>query len=100
MKYFVSYTTRDKEVTVDLLKSLSRLLERDGDVFIDIINNDSLDKQKRVITELDDCDILVLLETENVYSSTWVSYELERAFKNNIPIKKIRISDILVNPMM
>ena len=67
MKHFVCYTTRDKEVNFDLLQSFSNELKKKGDVFIDMIDNDSDDKQNRVLSELDSSDVLVLIETSNIH---------------------------------
>ncbi|MEC4050028.1 hypothetical protein OX284_011355 [Flavobacterium sp. SUN046] len=69
MKYFVSYTTRDKEITPDLLKQFSKEFEKKGEVFIDLLHNDSIDKQSRVLKELDSCDVMILIETNSVYQS-------------------------------
>lgn len=91
MKYFVSYTTRDKEVTADLLQSFAKELRKTGEVFIDMIDNDSADKQSRVISELDSSDILILIESESIYKSEWVGIELERAGLKKIPIRKVKI---------
>jgi hypothetical protein len=92
MKYFVSYTRRDAEITLNLLKAFAKELEKRGDVFIDIINNNSTDKQKRVIDELDNCDMLLLLETKNVYKSLWVAFEIDRAKSKKIPIRVITLN--------
>lgn len=94
MKYFVCYTTRDKEVTSELLQLYSIALKKNGEAFIDMLHNDSADKQMRVISELDSSDILILIETENVYNSNWVSIELNRAKANNIPIRKIKVKEL------
>lgn len=94
MKYFVCYTTRDKEVNSELLQSFSNELKKKGDVFIDMIDNDSEDKQSRVLSELDSSDVLILIETLNIYKSEWVAIELERAKTRGIPIKKIKSYEI------
>lgn len=95
MKCFVSYTTRDKEVTADLLQSFATELRKTGDVFIDMIDNNSADKQSRVISELDSSDILILIESESIYKSEWVGIELERAGRKKIPIRKVKIEELL-----
>jgi 4-hydroxy-3-methylbut-2-enyl diphosphate reductase IspH len=95
MKYFVSYTTLDEEVTMELLTIFSNQLKKIGDVFIDILDNKSLNKQDRVLFEIDNCDVLILIETKNTYKSEWVSLEIDRAITRQIPIKKISIADIL-----
>jgi hypothetical protein len=94
MKHFICYTTRDKEVTTDLLQKFSNELKKNGDVFVDLIDNDSEDKQNRVLSELDSSDILILIETSNVYKSYWVAIELQRAKANKIPIRIVKIEEI------
>lgn len=95
MKHFICYTTRDKEVTSRLLQSFSNELKKTGEVFIDMIDNDSEDKQSRVLSELDSSDILILIETKNIYKSDWVAIELERAKANKIPIRKVKVEEII-----
>ncbi|MCD0457173.1 toll/interleukin-1 receptor domain-containing protein [Chryseobacterium sp. LC2016-27] len=94
MKYFVSYTSRDKEITSAFLNNYFHILRKDGDVFIDIIHNDSLNKQERVFNELDMCDIFILIESENVYKSEWVLLEIERASKLKKKIIKISLESL------
>lgn len=97
MKHFVCYTTRDKEVNFELLQSFSNELKKIGDVFIDLIDNDSEDKQSRVLSELDSSDVLVLIETSNIYKSEWVTIELNRAKEKGIPIRTVKASEIKDN---
>jgi predicted nucleic acid-binding protein len=85
MKVFVSYTTIDKEITVKFLQGINDFLKSQGNVFIDLIHNDSTDKQKRVFYELENSDIVVLVNSKNVYNSYWVSKELDFAEKVGIP---------------
>jgi hypothetical protein len=94
MKYFVCYTTRDTEVTSDLLQSFSKQLGRLGEVFVDIIDNNSLDKQKRVFAELDTSDVVILIESRNIYNSNWVWMELNRARSKQIPIKTVLLAQL------
>lgn len=94
MKYFISYTTRDKEITRNFLEAFSLRLKRKGEVFVDLIDNNSADRQARVIHELDSCNLFILIETENIYKSNWVTIEIERAKSRNIPIHKVKIEDI------
>ena len=42
MNIFISYTIKDKEISFDSLSSISRKLKHIGNVYIDIINNDSI----------------------------------------------------------
>ena len=62
-----------------------------------MIDNDSDDKQSRVLSELDSSDILILIETKNIYKSDWVAIELERARANNTPIRIVKIEEIFNN---
>ena len=94
MKCFVSYTTRDKEVTADLLQAFATELRKTSEVYIDMIDNNSVDKQGRVISELDNSNILVLIESESIYKSEWVRIELERAALKKIPIRKIKMEEL------
>ena len=94
MKYFVSYTTRDKEITSDLLKQFSKELEKKGEVFIDLLHNDSIDKQSRVLKELDSSDVMILIETNSVYQSEWVVLEIEQANAIPIPIQIMNIDQL------
>ena len=98
MKYFVSYTTRDQEVTKELLQAFSTKLCSYGEVYIDIINNNSIDKQARVITELDSSDLMLLIESNSIYLSEWVLLEIERAKTKHIPIKILKVKDIITFP--
>jgi hypothetical protein len=89
MKLFVSYTVRDKEITVDYLLKIESLLLEIGDVFIDIIHNDSVNKQHRVWTELDSSDYLIFINSKNANKSFWVQNELRKAVELGIPTIKI-----------
>jgi len=94
MKYFVSYTTKENEVTKELLESIAKVLKQKGEVYIDLIDNDSINKQERVINELDNSDVFLLIETKSVYDSAWVQIELEKAKSRQIDIQILSITDI------
>ena len=79
MKIFVSYTTRDQEITINLLKKISKKLNPYGKVFIDIIDNNSTNKQLRVINELENSDLIILIESKSIYQSEWVALEIKKA---------------------
>jgi len=81
----------DKEVTKELLAVFSKQLES---VFIDIIDNDSFDKQARVISELESSDLMILIETNSIYHSEWVALEIEKAKSRQIPIRKVSINEL------
>ncbi|CAM3413316.1 TIR domain-containing protein [Flavobacterium chungbukense] len=94
MKYFVSYTTIDKEITASLLANYSNFLKSKGDVYIDLLDNDSLDKQRRVFEELNKCDTLIIIESKNVYNSKWVELEIKQAIKLRKKIETISLKTI------
>lgn len=94
MNIFVSYTTKDSEVTLHRLKEISIKLRQIGYVYIDIIHNNSQDKQKRVFEELDNSDVIVLIISNNVYNSVVIK-EIERAYKQFTPIVPFTINEII-----
>lgn len=94
MNIFVSYTTRNNEVTIDSLTNFSNKLNTLGKIFIDLIDNDSVDKQGRIITELELTDVLLLIKSESTLNSEWVKFELESAIKLKIPVIEFEIHEI------
>lgn len=94
MKIFISYTTRDRNITKELLIQVYNKLSEFKTVYIDLIHNDSENKQKRVFEELESADQIILLETESVYESDWVKVELERAKHLKKEIIKIPFNEL------
>lgn len=86
MRIFVSYTFRDNLINKVMLEELSNLLNDFGSPFIDILNNNSTNKQKRIEYEILMCDIFLLLITPSINNSNWVKIEkdLARKYKKNI----------------
>lgn len=64
-----------------------------GSPFVDLIHNDSADKQARVEIELLNADLLLLLETESINLSPWVKWEVNSAIEMGIPIVPVKIND-------
>jgi len=95
MKIFVSYTTRDRNITKEFLLKLYNELSEFETVYIDLIHNDSENKQKRVFDELESADQVVLIETESVYDSDWVKIELESAKSLKKDIIKIPYNELI-----
>ncbi|MBU2928223.1 TIR domain-containing protein [Winogradskyella psychrotolerans] len=95
MKFFISYTTKDKNITKDLLIQVYNELSEFENVYIDLIHNDSVNKQKRVFEELESADQIILIETESVYESNWVKVELERAKHLKKEIIKIPFNELV-----
>lgn len=99
MNIFVSYTTKDHEISLVMLNQISTRLKQIGTVYVDILDNNSLDKQKRVFDELDNSDVIVLIVSNNVYNSKWVIKEIERARKLLIPIISFSVHEIMTFKM-
>lgn len=95
MKYFISYTTRDKEITKELLLKFAKQLNLIGEVYTDLINNNSQNKQERVMNELDDSNVLILIDTFSIHKSQWVQIELARAKAKKLPVLKISIDEVV-----
>jgi hypothetical protein len=85
MKIFVSYTMLDRDITTAILKRLD-ILRSNHKIFIDAFDNDSNNKQERVVKELDSADTVLLIDTPNIFKSHWVKFELQRAIEKSIPI--------------
>ena len=94
MRLFVSYTLRDGYLDTSILLKVKELYQNCDSCYIDIIDNDSVDKQGRVEQELLSADTLLLIETPMVMQSKWVRYELDLAKKRNVVIIKSDINKI------
>jgi|688.fasta_scaffold494231_2 hypothetical protein len=94
MNIFVCYTTRNNEVTANSLIDFSNKINSYGNVFVDLLDNDSNDKQKRIINELKKSNLLILIKSESSLNSEWVKFELETADKLNIPVIEFLIDDL------
>lgn len=93
-KIFVSYTIRDGKITKDFLMNLVNKTDSTTSVYIDLIHNDSKNKQERVIKELHESDLVLLIKTEGTYYSEWVNLELFYAKKFNIPIYEFEYEEV------
>lgn len=94
MNIFVSYTTRNSEVTINSLIDFSNKLRPFGKIFIDLIDNNSIDKQSRIIEELKTAELLILIKSQSSLDSKWVKFELEYAEKLIIPIVEFNINEL------
>ena len=61
MLVFCSYTLRDGLVTIEKLRKLKELISKSADCYIDILDNDSIDKQERVVEELSKAQLVLVL---------------------------------------
>ena len=95
MRIFVSYTTRDDSINLKTLNEIYFKLSDYGEIYIDLIHNDSKNKQERVLMELDFCDLILLIETESTFESNWVRIELDRARKLRKKVTMIRFKELM-----
>lgn len=86
MNIFVSYTTRDAMIDRQLLEDASEVLCTYGNFYIDLLHNDSKDKQAYVVHMLSQSNVLVLIESFSVKESRWVQWELREADRLKIPV--------------
>ncbi len=94
---FISYTVRDGLISKGFLKELQAILIDDCNVYIDLLDNDSIDKQKRVENELKMADFIIILKTININQSKWVKREIFLANKYKIPIVEFDYKELINN---
>ncbi|NQX97226.1 MAG: toll/interleukin-1 receptor domain-containing protein [Flavobacteriales bacterium] len=95
--FFVSYTIRDNTVSIEFLQQIEKFLQNFGTPFIDLLHNDSEDKQSRIENELYKSDCLILINTDKAKESEWVNKELSIACERNIPIYEYNFEDLIIN---
>ena len=95
-KIFFSYTLRDCELNVEILTELKEKIEQIKGVttYFDIIDNTAIDHQKKVYEELVASDLVCLLKTKGIESSSWVGKELEIAREKKMKIVEMDTKDI------
>jgi hypothetical protein len=94
-KIFISYTVRDGNINVHFLNKLYNQISPLSVPYIDLIHNDSLDKQSRVMKELNNSDYVFLIRTEHVDNSEWVNKEISLAKKLNIPVLEFEFEELI-----
>lgn len=77
-KIFLSYTSNDPNITEQQLKKIRDRLSK-FEVYIDLLDNVSLNWQKEIFDKICECDFVVVLEPSNVETSKWVKNEIELA---------------------
>ena len=92
MLVFCSYTLRDGLVTIEKLRKLKELISKSADCYIDILDNDSIDKQERVVEELNKAQLVLVLMSPDLKKSVWVKEEYRIANEKKIPIVAININ--------
>lgn len=94
IKRFVCYTQRDPEITEDLLLAYKRQQPLNVDTFVDVLDNDSCNRQERVNAELYAADDVHLINSPSALDSYWVQYELRIARALGKPVKDVYPSSI------
>lgn len=94
MLVFCSYTLRDGLVTIEKLKKLKELISQSATCYVDILDNDSIDKQERVVEELSKAQLLLVLKSPDLKKSAWVKEEYRIANDKKIPVVEINIDQI------
>ncbi|MDN3671563.1 hypothetical protein QWY99_00595 [Flavobacterium branchiarum] len=94
MNIFVSYTTRNNEVTKKNLMNFSKKINSLGKIFIDLIDNKSVDKQGRIVKELKTAQLLILIKSQSTLNSEWVKFELNCAKRLCIPVIEFDVNEI------
>lgn len=94
IKRFVCYTQRDPEITEDLLLAYKRQQLLNVDTFVDVLDNDSCNRQERVNAELYAADDVHLINSPSALDSFWVQYELRIARALGKPVKDVYPSSI------
>jgi len=78
-KIFVIYTTIDSYINKELLLKINEDLKQYGNVFIDLIHNNSENKQEYVLQMLYESSHIVIVETPKIRESKWAQMELKIA---------------------
>ena len=86
MNIFVSYTLRDRILSVSLLRRINTVLSGLGTPYIDLLHNNSIDPQHHVLEMVDLSTVLIACITPRFFQSEWVQEELMMARKRQLPI--------------
>lgn len=92
MGIFVSYTTRDSYINRELLEGVALILSEYDSHYIDLLHNDSSDKQQYVELMLSKADFILLITSDSIGRSEWVQWELSEARRSSIPIITVQAS--------
>jgi hypothetical protein len=89
---FLSYTMGDHILDARSLNALRDVLSEPGrDVYIDLLDNESMFPQEHLENMLAASSMLFLCLTPNVRMSTWVRRELALAKRLELPIESVRL---------
>lgn len=80
---FVIYTTRDFYVNKESLINIYEDLNKYGNVFIDLLHNNSVDKQEYVLEKLNESSHIVIIDSPKIHESKWAQLEIKIAKEQN-----------------
>lgn len=92
---FLSYTTRDRMLNEELLAQLASALTPLGPVYVDLLHNEAVDRQRHVISMLQSMKYFVLCITPSIANSKWVRLEVEYAIYRACPIFMVDVEQWL-----
>ena len=95
MKRFVSYTTRDGIINIDILKQIFDKFSNSGEVYIDLLHNRSTFPQLHVIKQLISSDEFIVIKTPKVTESPWCRLERSLATIMRIKKREVKLQDLL-----
>lgn len=90
---FISYSLKGGFITLSDLQKIKTFFSTKYNCFIDALDNDSDDKQSRVLQELANAQIFVLLNSPAVAESEWVKMEISIARKRNMHFVVIDVKE-------
>lgn len=100
-RVFVSYTTRDNLVSKGYLKHINYIVtQKKYTCYIDLLHNDSINKQEKVYRELLSSDIFLKISSDNYNCSEWTKKELSIALdigKNIVTINHDDSDEVILN---
>lgn len=93
MRIFVSYTLRDKVLSIEILRYIEVFFSNLGIPYIDVLHNNSPAPQEHVISTLNQSEVFCALITPKYFESNWTRLELNIATRRGMPIALILLSE-------
>jgi hypothetical protein len=98
-KVFISYRRKDSHVQADALYNY--LWSNQFTTFIDINQIEGgVVFQKRIVEQISDKDLVLVIDSPNINSSFWVMEEIVTAFTYRIPVCVVKLQDDIIMPLL
>ena len=97
IKIFLSYTLRDKSLSVEDLSAFKRAIELlpKMQIYVDILDNKNAnDPQGEVFYHLDKASIVWIVNSEHIEASPWAAKEIAIAKESGVPVHYLDLSII------